>query len=103
MDMGQPQRRKRKPGAMYTQHAERGIEATGEIAEASNQTRRRIRQVVLMRFKSHSKPFMIVIRSHGFPPGGNRVLMAVIDAAQAVMKILQSVRGRLLNTGVSTT
>lgn len=34
------QKRRGKPGAMYTQHAERGIKTTGEIAEASNQTRR---------------------------------------------------------------
>jgi hypothetical protein len=30
---------KRKPRAMYTQHAERGIETTVKIAETSNQRR----------------------------------------------------------------
>jgi hypothetical protein len=32
---------------------------------------------------------MIVIKSHGFPvPGENRVVMAVVGTAQAVVKIL---------------
>lgn len=45
---------------------------------------------------------MVVIKSHGFPvPGGNRVAMAVVGGAQAVVEILQSFRGRMLNTGVS--
>ena len=45
---------------------------------------------------------MIIIKSHGFPgPGGNRVAIAVVGGAQAVVEILLSFRGRMLNTGVS--
>ena len=41
---------------------------------------------------------MIIIKSHGFPgPGGNRVAIAVVGGAQAVVEILLSFRGRMLN------
>lgn len=60
------------------------------------------RRIVFMRLKSHYKSFMIVIKSHGFSvPGGNRVVMAIVGAGQAPLKILQSLRGRMLNAGVS--
>jgi hypothetical protein len=51
MNMGQYQRRKEKPGAMYTQHAERGIETRGNSRNIKSSKTHR--WVVFMRSESH--------------------------------------------------